>query len=305
MSRLRWVPVSALVLGIVVVGAAFLAGGMARVVAWYLLDLVPFVAVPMAIVVLGVAAVRRRVGPATRVTLAACVLGSLPLLKTFQIVPLAFPASLDAVAPSLTVRLPSDQPLLVVWGGDALETNRHVTEPAQRWAYDLVVRPALSGESSLEAYGCWGTPVLAPAAGAVVRVVDGLPDHPPAVPSNDALTPCGNHVALRVEATGTVLILCHLQRGSIAVTDGAAVAEGAVVGRCGNSGNTSEPHIHVHHQRELPPEGVFIGEGLPLYFRGHDGAPMPIGGVREVDGVVEALGDTVRHRGGGASAAPG
>ena len=44
--------------------------------------------------------------------------------------------------------------------------------------------------------------------------------------------------------------------------------EGDVIGRCGNSGHTSEPHIHIHHQRQKPAASgpVNFAEGLPLFF---------------------------------------
>ncbi|MDO9121364.1 MAG: hypothetical protein Q7U31_06235, partial [Anaerolineaceae bacterium] len=75
-----------------------------------------------------------------------------------------------------------------------------------------------------------------------------------------------------------------------------AVTEGQVIGACGNSGNTSEPHIHIHHQR-IDPEvwGVGYGEGLPLFFRDHDGPPMPEGGYEVVDNMAVPLGPVVTH----------
>jgi hypothetical protein len=66
---------------------------------------------------------------------------------------------------------------------------------------------------------------------------------------------------------------------------GQRVEEGQEIGQCGNSGNTSEPHIHIHHQRQDPPVvPLNFAEGLPLFFRDHDGAAMPEGGIRDIDG---------------------
>lgn len=295
---LRWLPVGGLLAAWVALLLAFVQGGIPRSLAWMLLDLVPFVSAPVLLVTGIVALVRRRAGPATLVTLAVSAVGTAWLLKVFQVVPVAFPADVTTASPALSVRLPSDSPLLVVWGGDDIAGNYHAGDATQRWAYDLVVPPALAGATRLEDHGCWGTAVLAPIAGTVARRVDGLPDHPPGELSGDAATPCGNHVALRVDETGTVLLVCHLQSGSVAVSVGDHLAEGAPIGRCGNSGNTSEPHIHLHHQRELPPEGILLGEPLPLYFRDHDGPPMPSGGIRVVDGRAEPLGPVIRHVGG-------
>jgi hypothetical protein len=74
----------------------------------------------------------------------------------------------------------------------------------------------------------------------------------------------GNQVVLEV-APNQFLFLCHLQPGSITVKKGDRVTKGQVVGRVGNSGNTSEPHLHIHLQHGSDPD---FAEGIPLYF--HD-----------------------------------
>jgi len=105
----------------------------------------------------------------------------------------------------------------------------------------------------------------------------------------------GNHVVIRLE-TETYLVIAHLKPRSVVVKTGETVAEGQVIGQCGNSGNTSEPHIHIHHQRQDPI--LYLGdyaEGLPLYFRDHDGAPMPEGGIQMANSKLTATGDTVQH----------
>jgi hypothetical protein len=169
--------------------------------------------------------------------------------------------------------------------------------PGVGWAYDLLVEPYLVGSETLEDYGCFGIPVLAPAAGTVSSAHDGEPDVVPGRNSMNYEKPHGNHVAIRLP-TGTYLVLAHLRQGSVAVTVGQPVEEGEVLGRCGNSGNTSEPHIHVHHQRQDPTVyPVNFAEGLPLFFRNHDGPPLPEGGIRNENGKLSAAGMTVRHRG--------
>ena len=98
--------------------------------------------------------------------------------------------------------------------------------------------------------------------------------------------------------SGTYLVIAHLKQGSVRVKTGESVEEGQVIGECGNSGNTSEPHIHIHHQRQDP--SVFpinFAEGLPLYFRDHDGAPMPVGGIKVEVSTLIATGDVVQHIG--------
>lgn len=101
-------------------------------------------------------------------------------------------------------------------------------------------------------------PVLAPVTGMVVAVHDGEPDHNAfrGLPSvGYALTQrrraahgwsglAGNHVVIEVEL-GAVVALCHLRRGSVTVVPGQAVTLGSPIGQCGNSGNSTEPHIHL------------------------------------------------------------
>ena len=207
---------------------------------------------------------------------------------------LRYPAAVETTTPAATVRVPMDGPVLVGWGGDTVKANYHAAYPDQRWAYDLVVEPAFTGSDRLEDYGCFGVPVLAPADGVVVRAHDGEPDQPPGeATASDPIS--GNSVAIRLPETGTHIEIAHLKRGSVAVAAGDAVTAGQVIGACGNSGNTSEPHVHIHHQREAPgevPEG--FAEGLPLYFESPDGPIMPEGGFDE-DGT--PTGAVISHKG--------
>lgn len=95
------------------------------------------------------------------------------------------------------------------------------------------------------AYAIYGEPVVAPCAGRVVAAVDGVPDmHPP---ETDRSHMAGNHLLI---ACGPAWVLLgHLRRGSAAVRAGEHVRVGQHVGRAGNSGNTGEPHLHIHAQQ--------------------------------------------------------
>ena len=100
-------------------------------------------------------------------------------------------------------------------------------------------------------------PVLAPTDGTVMTVHDSEFDHPAyrGLPSlGYALTQrrraeagwralAGNHVMIK--SSGGIVALCHLQRGSARVRPGQDVHVGQEIGRCGNSGNSTEPHLHV------------------------------------------------------------
>ena len=279
-------------------------GGFAGVFAWHVLTgLLPLAGVPALFCTLVYAGVRRRMNAPISATAALSLLASWPLGWMFGIAPLAYPASLGSTEPAATVRLPSDLPLRVLWGGDQVRTNYHAVYPSQRWAYDLGVDPTLVGSDQLGDFGCWGTPVLAPANARVQVAHDGELDVAPGQLTNEQ-APLGNVVSLELPSK-TYLVIGHLQSGSVAVRAGDDVSEGQLVGRCGNSGHTSEPHIHVHHQREpLNTAYSAVAQGLPLFFRDHDGPPMPEGGLELVNDRPVARGIVVRHQAATTPAVP-
>lgn len=176
----------------------------------------------------------------------------------------AYPSSHAGYQSDVSFRLPLDGPIGVAWGGDKASTNYHVINPDQRWAYDLWVRrgdKTFAGDSTqLSSYFCYGLPVLAPAAGRVVGIVDTMRDE--AIGQSDIILPHGNHIVLSV-APHEFLFLCHLKPGSLRVRKGDSVQQGQPLAQVGNSGNTSEPHLHVHLQDTDEPG---FGEGIPLYF---------------------------------------
>ncbi len=159
------------------------------------------------------------------------------------------------------LRLPVDGRWFVYWGGRAIEDNYHAGDVGQRFAVDLLIMQdgqSHSGEpSSLESYHCWGQPILAPAEGVVVRAVDSLPDQ--IIGSTDPTNPAGNHIVIDF-GNGEYGFLAHLRQNSVRVAKGEAVKAGREIGLCGNSGNTSEPHLHFHMQTS--PE-LGQGKGLP------------------------------------------
>ncbi len=166
-----------------------------------------------------------------------------------------------------SLRLPFDGPWYVFWGGRQVEQNYHVTNKAQRYAYDLLVyrsgRSFRGGGTANEDYYCWGKDILAPAAGTVVTAEDGVDDNVPGEMNPEQIL--GNHVIID-HGNGEFSLLAHLQKGSVAVNAGDSLASGQKLGRCGNSGNSSEPHLHYHLQNAAE---FGQGHGLPAPFNGY------------------------------------
>ncbi|NOS99731.1 MAG: M23 family metallopeptidase [Phycisphaerales bacterium] len=175
------------------------------------------------------------------------------------------------------LRLPFDGAWFVFWGGRTIAENYHVVAKDQRFAYDLVIMKDGSSHSgdgtSNEQYHAFGKPIVAPGAGVVAAAVDGLPDNPPG--EMDAKNAAGNNVVID-HGDGEFSFLAHLQKGSVKVKKGQTVQAGDALGLCGNSGNTSEPHLHYHLQTTAVSH---YGEGLPAQFQNYiaDGQPISRG----------------------------
>ena len=197
----------------------------------------------------------------------------------------AYPADINLSAPTLTVHMPLSEPAIVTWGGNTVETNYHAAFPDQRWAYDLVVAPHGMGTKTLTDYGCFGKPVLAPTAGTILKTVINEPDQTPSNTPEKQTNPFGNHVIITPDGTDNKLVIAHLKQGSINVSKGDAVNAGTPIGACGNSGNSSEPHVHMHYSAtRQAKDDLYYTYGLPLYFHGEDGAFMPTGGFTRKGG---------------------
>jgi Peptidase family M23 len=114
------------------------------------------------------------------------------------------------------------------------------------------------------AYLIYGDPILAPCQGRVVFAEDGAADMSP--PQSDRSHMVGNHVIL--ECGGAWIVLGHMQRGTVAVHIGQVTESGHVLGLVGNSGNTGEPHLHIHAQRPGSTIAPLSGEPMPIRFDG-------------------------------------
>ena len=162
----------------------------------------------------------------------------------------------------------------VFHGGASSMLNYHFPNRAQRYAMDIQGLHRWGGRakgvypSNLHHYAIFGDTVYSPCDCRVVRVVDGLEDNPPGV--MDTVNLAGNHVILLLERDGEafMVILAHLMKGSIRVVEGDYVRSGTPIGLVGNSGNTTEPHLHIHAVRGSDPDSILLSEWIPIFIDG-------------------------------------
>ncbi|MBN1588264.1 MAG: peptidoglycan DD-metalloendopeptidase family protein [Pirellulales bacterium] len=163
------------------------------------------------------------------------------------------------------LRLPFEECWKVAWGGDTKELNQHHDCPNQKFAFDFLVvdehgKTHANDGTKNEDYYAFGRPVLAPADGVVAEVIDGVRDNTPG--SMNPYSAVGNAVIIR-HRKHEVSVLAHFQQGTICVKRGERVKQGQVLGLCGNSGNSSEAHIHYHFQNTPILQD---GTGIKCYF---------------------------------------
>lgn len=188
------------------------------------------------------------------------------------------------VTPARTVDLAS--PLatgsyFVANGGAALSVNAHaelldqtVAKHRPYWGtahgVDIVAldRWYLRADGLMPAdprrYVIFGRSVIAPCSGKVIVAVDGLPDMQ--VPRFDSAHLAGNHLILRCASAD--ILLGHFRRGSVHVRVGQSVIVGEAIGQVGNSGNTSEPHLHINPQAPATADAPFSGAPIPIRING-------------------------------------
>jgi hypothetical protein len=168
------------------------------------------------------------------------------------------------------------------------EHGHHTHKGTQAYAYDFVV---LDNEAkqfkgfgvALVDYYAFGLPVLAPAEGRVIAVMNFIQDNPPGVVNE--IHNWGNYVIIQHSETEFTEI-SHFKYGSLTVNVGDNVKAGQVLGVCGNSGYSPVPHLHIQRQK-----GPFLAaETVQLKFSNifiehegkmekHELAALPLGAL--------------------------
>lgn len=146
----------------------------------------------------------------------------------------------------------------------------HAVWPSECYAYDIVKEPYDNNSNELSDYGIYLADVYCPVSGTVIDLKDTEEDIQPN--TEEFKSSLGNYIFIEIEETGTYLILAHLEKNSVNVSVGDYVTKDMNIAKVGNSGTTSEPHLHIQHQRNNPIEMKFAicSEGLPIEFESND-----------------------------------
>lgn len=172
--------------------------------------------------------------------------------------------------PKVEYALPFDGEWYTANGGITKNTSHSWEILPQRFAYDFIIldeegKSFQGNKNDLHSYYCYEKNILAPADGTVVAIKNNFPD---CRIMNDGQTDPdtpdigGNRIIIK-HASNEYSTICHLMPGSIIVKKGQAIKKREVIAKCGNSGNTTEPHIHFQLQNTA---GFYSSIGLPIHF---------------------------------------
>ncbi|WP_430787302.1 M23 family metallopeptidase [Virgibacillus flavescens] len=153
----------------------------------------------------------------------------------------------------------------VAHGGSDTQLNYHNAYEPQQFALDIVELNGFGSRAAgfypqeLNKYMIYGETLYSPCDGEVLESRSHLPDLNPS--EMDAEHPEGNYVAMSCDDNDdAVVYIAHMQKDSVKVSEGDSVKKLEPIGLVGNSGNTSEPHLHIHAEKN--------GIGIPIQFDG-------------------------------------
>lgn len=183
----------------------------------------------------------------------------LPMSVIFGISPVVYP---DLASENDMIEI--EKPITdgIYLGGKSYKT--HAYWPSERYAYDIVKEPYNMGSTNLIDYGIYGEEVLSPVNGTIIGFENNESDIEPN--SSEFTSALGNYVFISIDESNTYMILAHFKENTITVSIGDKIEKGQLLGLVGNSGTSSEPHLHIQHQRENPLTVTFVpsAEGLPI-----------------------------------------
>ncbi len=173
---------------------------------------------------------------------------------------------------AVSLRFPlKDGTYLFAQAGSTGIVNHHHNAGSQNFAQDIVGldnfgrHASILIPTSLEQYEIFGKPVYSPCDGVIATSVDGLHDINPG-DAMDTSHPAGNHVYIDCRNENVQVLLAHMKNGSVSVKPGDTVNVGDPIGLVGNSGNTTEPHLHIHARVGGDLKEITGGTAVPILY---------------------------------------
>ncbi len=168
----------------------------------------------------------------------------------------------------------------IAWGGRTLKQNAHASAINERFALDIVIikntKPLTQKdiqEFNIKTYDknpkmnsdyyCFDKEIIAVGDGVVVDILNNVHDNIPG--EHNVNQAYGNHIIID-HGNNEYSIFAHLKYKSIIVSKNQKIEQGKIIARCGNSGNSSEAHLHYHMQNT---PNLLNGEGLPTQFNNY------------------------------------
>jgi urea transporter len=151
-----------------------------------------------------------------------------------------------SLAPAISLSLPFSDSWTVWQGFNGKWTHKG----AWQYAYDFVKTDNnkltyKNKGNNLEDYYCYKQNVLSPVRGRVIKVISDLPDNP--IKAVNTSHNWGNIVTIQ-DIFGNYILLAHFAKDSLKVKTGDWIEPGDLLGLCGNSGYSPQPHIHIQVQ---------------------------------------------------------
>lgn len=176
----------------------------------------------------------------------------------------------DSIISKNIYDLPFEGQWYIVNGGVTKEDSHSWIMISQRYAYDFVqiddsTKTNKNLSKELDDYYCYRQNILSPAEGVIVELKNKYIDTPRLEPGQagcNAKDVRGNYILIKHD-NNEYSLLAHLLKDTFTVKVGDRVARGTIIAQCGNSGNTTEPHLHFHIQQG---KSFYFSVGIPIRF---------------------------------------
>lgn len=215
---------------------------------------------------------RKQVGKSLNVTLFLFL-----IFLSYQLILIFLPAN---KVTSVELAPPFKGDWYVFHGGNSALLNHHHFAGSQKFAMDIIIpddgKLPMERITDLQRYKTFGEPMFSPVDGVIVAVKNSLPDQQ--IGKMDRNNLAGNYIVIKTE-TNIFILIAHLQSNSVLVEEGDSVRTGQEIAKAGNSGNTTQPHLHIQAMTSADfmdsnskpvPISFKVGDNNPRFYKRND-----------------------------------